>query len=181
MTPSHVRYRAAPRPDLRRRLSQNLRRPSRREAPAERVQTVADAAERLGVRRLPHAEVELLGRPSRFGDEALLGALEREALVVEQGLDALDEVEVAPAIEALARRVLLRPKELELRLPVTENVRRHAGDRLDLADPIVELLGGGGGRRSVGYGVALLIRCFSPLLGLNVSTLRAVISIDSPV
>jgi hypothetical protein len=179
MTPSHVRYRAAPRPDLRRRLSQNLRRPSRRETPAERVQAVADAAERLGVRRLPHAEVELLGRPSRFGDEALLGALEREALVVEQGLDALDEVEVAPPIEALARRVLLRPKELELGLPVTEDVRRHTGDRLDLADPIVELLGGG--RRSVGYGVALLIRCFSPLLGLNVSTLRAVISIDSPV
>ena len=179
MTPSHVRYRAAPRPDLRRELSQNLCSPSRSEACAERAEAVPDASKRLGVRHFFHAELELLGRLSGLGDEALLGALEREALLVEQRLDALDEVEVAPAIEALPRRVLLRPQELELRLPVTQDVRRHAGDRLDLADPIVELLGGG--RRAVGYGVALLIRCFSPLLGLNVSTLRAVISIESPV
>src|SRR2546426_4652088 len=179
MTPSHVRYRAAPRPDLRRELSQNLRSPSRSEACAERTEAVTDAPERLGVRHFLHAELELLGRFPGFGDEALLGALEREALLVEQGLDALDEVEVAPAIEALPRRVLLRPQKLELRLPVAEDVRRHAGDRLNLADPVVELLWGG--RRSVGYGVALLIRCFRPLLGFDVSTLRAVISIHSPV
>src|SRR5256886_7173866 len=166
MTPSHVRYRAAPRPDLRRELSQNLRSPSRSEACAERAKTVTDAPERLGVRPFLHAELELLGRLSGFGDEALLRALEREALLVEQGLDALDEVEVAPAIEALPRRVLLRTQKLELRLPVAEDVRRHAGDRLNLADPVVELLWGG--RRSVGYGVALLIRCLSPLLRLNV-------------
>ena len=160
-------------------LSQNPHTPSRDQARAERAQTVADPTKRLGVGRFLHAELELLARPSRLGDEAFLGALERQALFVEQGLDALDEIEVAPAIEALSCRILLRPEELELRLPVAENVRRHAGDRLDLANPIVELLRGG--RRSVGYGVALLIRCLSPLLGLNVSTLRAVISIDSPV
>src|SRR3989454_2404800 len=179
MTPSHVRYRAAPRPDLRRELSQNLRSPSRSEACAERAEAVTDAPERLGVRHFLHAELELLGRFPGFGDEALLGALEGEALLVEQGLDALDEVEVAPAIEALPRRVLLRPQKLELRLPVAEDVRRHAGDRLNLADPVVELLRGG--RRSVGYGVALLIPCFNPLLGLDVGTLRPLISIGSPL
>src|SRR2546430_3575809 len=178
MTPSHVRYRAAPRPDLRRELSQNLRSPSRSEACAERAKTVTDAPERLGVRPFLHAELELLGRLPGFGDEALLRALEREALLVEQGLDALDEVEVAPAIEALPRRVLLRTQKLELRLPVAEDVRRHAGDRLNLADPVVELLRGG--RRSVGYGVALFVRWFSPLLGFDVGTPRALVSIDPP-
>src|SRR2546430_1887957 len=178
MTPSHVRYRAAPRPDLRRELSQNLRSPSRSEACAERAKTVTDAPERLGVRPFLHAELELLGRLPGFGDEALLRALEREALLVEQGLDALDEVEVAPAIEALPRRVLLRTQKLELRLPVAEDARRHAGDRLNLADPAVALLWGG--RRAAGYGAAPCTPCFSPLLGLDVSTPRAVVSVASP-
>src|SRR3989442_4979634 len=106
MTPSHVRYRAAPRPDLRRELSQNLRSPSRSEACAERAKTVTDAPERLGGRPFLHAELELVGRLPGFGDEALLRALEREALLVEQGLDALDEVDDEPATEALVRRGL---------------------------------------------------------------------------
>src|SRR5438477_99619 len=60
MTPSHVRYRAAPRPDLRRELSQNLRSPSRSEACAERAQTLTDAPERLGVRPLLGLNVSTL-------------------------------------------------------------------------------------------------------------------------
>src|SRR5256886_5182341 len=177
MTPSHVRYRAAPRPDLRRELSQNLRSPSRSEACAERAKAVTDAPERLGVRPFLHAELELLGRLPGFGDEALLRALEREALLVEQGLDALDEVEVAPAIEALPRRVLLRTQKLELRLPVAEDVRRHAGDRLNLADPVVELLWGG--RRSGGYCAGLFFRSLCPPPRLKVSTPRAAVSIET--
>src|SRR3989442_10167808 len=109
MTPSHVRYRAAPRLDLRRELSQNLRSPSRSEACAERAEAVTDAPERLGVRHFLHAELELLGRFPGFGDEALLGALEREALLVEQGLDALDEVEVAPRSEEHTSELQSRP------------------------------------------------------------------------
>src|SRR2546422_10798083 len=99
MTPSHVRYRAAPRPDLRRELSQNLRSPSRGEACAGRAKTATDAPERLGVRPFLHAQLELLGRLSGFGDEALLRAPEREALLVDRGVDALDEGEADPAIE----------------------------------------------------------------------------------
>src|SRR5438445_11698877 len=117
MTPSHVRYRAAPRPDLRRELSQNLRSPSRSEACAERAKTVTDAPERLGVRPFLHAELKLLGRLSGFGDEALLRALEREALLVGQGLAAPDEVGVAPATAAPPRRVRRRTHELEIRPP----------------------------------------------------------------
>ena len=177
MTPSHVRYRAAPRPDLRRELSQNLRSPSRSEACAERAKTVTDAPERLGVRPFLHAELELLGRLPGFGDEALLRALEREALVVEKRLDPLHELEVASAVDTLPRRVLLGPQELELRLPVAEDVRGHARDGLHLADAIVEPLGAVRGQLDC----VLLIRCLSPFDGLNVSTLRAVISMESPV
>src|SRR6058998_1379414 len=121
MTPSHVRYRAAPRPDLRRELSQNLRSPSRSEACAERAKTVTDAPERLGVRPFLHAELKLLGRLSGFGDEALLRALERGAVLGEEGLDAAGEGGGAPAVEAAARRGLLRTQKLELRLPVAED------------------------------------------------------------
>src|SRR5207244_1539013 len=98
-----------------------------------------------------------------------------QPLFVEEGLDALDQLEVARAVQTLAGRVLLRPKKLELRLPVAQHVRGDGRDRLDLPDAVVELFGGF--RRHAGA----LIRCFSPLLGLNVSTLRAVISMDSPV
>ena len=68
-------------------------------------------------------------------------------------------------------RVLLRAQQIELGLPVPEHVGRHAGRRLRLADPVVEL---------VDY-VTELIRCLRPLLGLKVRTFRAVISMLSPV
>src|SRR5574341_136900 len=176
MTPSHVRYRAAPRPDLRRELSQKPPGASRTEARAKGGKPLADAPERLGVRGFFHPELELLARSPGLGEETLLGPFEREPLVVEEGLDARDEVEVAAAVETLAGGVLLRAQQLELRLPVPQHVGRDGGELLDLADPVVQLLG-----RCGGHAVWALIFCFSPLLGLNVSTFRAVISMDSPV
>src|SRR5262249_55980007 len=162
-------------PTVKRELSQISRSASRTEARAQRPETVANTPERVRVGRFLHAELELVGAP-RLGDEPLLGAFQRQPLVVQQGLDALDELEIARAVQALTRRILLRPEQLEFRLPVAKNVRGDGRDRLDLPDAIVELF-----RDFRGHAVCVLIRCLSPLLGLNVSTLRAVISIDSPV
>src|SRR5262245_18549590 len=206
MTPSHVRYRAAPRPDLESGFSQNLMGASTRscacsppELRAQRGEALADPPECRRVGSLAHAELELLGPLARLGEQALLRALQGQALVVEQGLDAPDEIEVAVAVEALPGRVLLGSEQLELRLPVAQHVGRDSGQGLDLSDAVIELLGGlrhGAGPQGCGRGGAtgavgpaavggrdpgLLIRCFSPLLGLNVSTLRAVISMLSPV
>src|SRR2546427_6070680 len=161
-------------PTVRRELSQISRGPSRTETRAQDAEAVADAPERLRVGDLLHAELELV-RPTRLADETLLGALQRQPLFVEEGLDPLHELEIARPVQALAGRILLRAEELELRLPVPKHVRGDGGDRLHLPDAVVELLGDF--RRHAGA----LIRCFSPLLGLNVSTLRAVISMDSPV
>src|SRR5262245_10576378 len=162
-------------PTVRPELSQISRTASRTEARAQGAETVSNAPQRVRVGRLLHAELELV-RAARLGDEPLLGALERQPLVVEQGLDPLHELELARPIEALASRVLLRPEQLELRFPVAQHVGGDSRDSLDLADAVVELL-----RDFRRHAVCVLIRCLSPLLGLNVSTLRAVISIDSPV
>src|SRR2546422_2349404 len=161
-------------PTLKCELWQISPEPSRTQARAQHAEAVADAPQRLRIGGLFHAELELL-RPARLGDEPLLGALEGQPLFVEEGLDALDQLEVARAVQTLPGRVLLRPEQLELRLPVAQHVRGDGRDRLDLPDAVVELFGDF--RRHAGA----LIRCFSPLLGLNVSTLRAVISMDSPV
>src|SRR5439155_276007 len=66
-------------PIVRRELSQISRSPSRTEARAQDAETIADAPERLRVRGLLHAELELIG-PARLGDETRLGALERPTL-----------------------------------------------------------------------------------------------------
>src|SRR4029453_1637511 len=121
------------------------------------------------------AEVHLRAT-ARLGEQAFLGALEGEALVVEQRLDPQHQLQVAAPVQALARGVLLRAQQLELRLPVAQDVGGHFRDRLDLAAPGVELLGN---RRRGVHG--WFSRSFSPLLGLNVSTLRAVISMLPPV
>src|SRR6266849_6670308 len=162
-------------PTFKRGLSQISRGPSRTEARPQDAEAIADASQRLGVRGFLHPELELLGA-ARLADEALLGALEGQPLFVQKGLDALNELEVARAIQALARRILLRAEQLELRLPVAKDVGRNTGDRLHLTDTVVELFCNF--RR---HQAGALIRCLSPLLGLKVSTLRAVISIDSPV
>src|SRR5262245_45508111 len=143
----------------------------------QRLQAVADTSKGVRVQRFPKSELELLGAPSRLGEQALLGALQRKALVVEKGLDPAHEIEIAPTVEPLPGRILLGPEQLELRLPVPEDVRGNARQRFHLADPVIELFG----RLQRHAGSWLLIRCLSPLLGLNVNTLRAVISMLSPV
>ena len=52
-----------------------------------------------------------------------------------------DQIEVGLAVQPLPRRVLLRAEQLELGLPVAEHVGGNLRDRLDLADPVVELVG----------------------------------------
>src|SRR5436309_10937309 len=163
-------------PTFKRGLWQISAGPSRTQARAQNAEAVADAPQRLRIGGLFHAELELL-RPARLCDEPLLGALEGQPLFVEESLDPLDQLEVARAVQTLAGRVLLRTEQLELRLPVAQHVRGDGRDRLDLPDAVVELFGDFYCRCHAGA----LIRCFSPLLGLNVSTLRAVISMDSPV
>src|SRR5262245_35425952 len=100
-------------PTVRRELSQIFRDPSRTEARPQNAETIADPLERLGVRRFLHAELELV-RATRLADQPLLGPLERQPLFVEQGLDALDELEVARPIQTLPRWILLRTEQLEL-------------------------------------------------------------------
>src|SRR4029453_6835678 len=162
-------------PTVKRELSQISRGASRTQARAQRPETVANTPERVRVGRFLHAELELVGA-ARLGDEPLLGAFQRQPLVVQQALDPLDELEIARTVQALARRILLRPEQLEFGFPVAKDVRRDGRDRLDLPDTVARLFCDF--RRNA---VCVLIRCLSPLLGLNVSTLRAVISIDSPV
>src|SRR5499425_1152047 len=161
-------------PTVRRELSQITRAPSRTETRAQDAETVADALERLRVRGLLNPEIELVCA-ARLADQPLLGALEREPLLVEQGLDALDQLEIARSVQTLPRGILLGPKQLELRLPVAQDISRDTGDRLHFTDTIVELF------CDLRDHAVTLIRCLSPLLGLKVSTLRAVISMDSPV
>src|SRR5690242_3082265 len=125
-----------------RELSQEPRGVSRSQPGPQGGEALADPLEGIRVRGLAQAQVQLLrARLARLGQEPLLGTLEGEALVVQQRLDALDELDVARAIEPLAGRVLLGPEQLELRLPVAEHIGRDLGDLLDLTDAVVQLLG----------------------------------------
>src|SRR5688572_3339623 len=79
--------------------------------------------------------------PSRHLDlQALLGAGDREALLVEELLDAQDGLDVAPAVDALAGAVLGRGERRELGLPVAQHVRLRIGDLADLTDLEEELV-----------------------------------------
>ncbi len=103
---------ATPRPSL--ALSQTRREGSRREQLSKGFQPLPHATKRGGRIRLPNAEVELLMLAPGFGLQPFLRAFEGESLVVEERLDPEDQVEIAPPIEPLARRVLLRTQQLEL-------------------------------------------------------------------
>src|SRR5215467_3159406 len=74
-------------PTAEQRFSQNPRGASRSQPGAQLQQASADAPQRLRIGGLAQPEVELLGALARFTQEALLGALQREALLVEQRLD----------------------------------------------------------------------------------------------
>src|SRR5262249_58870776 len=80
---------------------------------------VTHAAERGLERRAAHAQVHLRG-PAALRHETLLRALEREPLVVQERLDAEDEIEIASPIEPLARGVLLGSQQPELGFPVAQ-------------------------------------------------------------
>src|SRR5206468_12588603 len=100
---------------------------------AESPQSLAQPAERLLQGSAAQSEIHLVG--ARFAPESLLRALEGEALVVEQALDAQHQFEVFLAVETLAGGILLRPEQLEFGLPVAQHVGRDLRDRLDLSDP----------------------------------------------
>src|SRR5262245_8734669 len=124
-----VRYQAAPRPEPHGLYVAPLSgsRGSSSERLPDRFQPGSDRAERgqrLGIRRW---QFELLVALPSLQLQALLRSLQREPVLVQQALDAQDHLHVVLPVDALARMVLPRPQELELRLPVTEHVRRHAG------------------------------------------------------
>src|SRR5262249_35432707 len=127
-------------PITERRFSQVTTGASRRETRAQDGEALADPLERGRVGYLTQTQVQLLRSLARFPEQPFLRPFEREPLLVEKRLDPAHEIEVTLPVEALARGVLLGTQELELRLPVAQHVRGHAGDRLDLADPVVQLL-----------------------------------------
>ena len=55
--------------------------PSTVQSRSQRSQTFADAAERVAVDVIAQPELELLGALTRLGEQALLGALQGQALV----------------------------------------------------------------------------------------------------
>src|SRR5688572_26093674 len=94
-------------PRQERRLSQIYATPSRTEARAQSEQALTHAHERLRVGGFAHAELELLPPLAGFRGQTLLGALERQPLIVEKALDTLHELEIAPAVQSLAGGILL--------------------------------------------------------------------------
>ena len=107
---------------------------------AEPFQAPLDGPEGLPGLAVGELEVELLAVHGVLA-EPLLRPFEGQALFVEEALDLNDEVHVPPTVNPLPRRVFLRAEELELRLPVSENVRGDPEERGDLADAEEELLG----------------------------------------
>src|SRR5262249_19002749 len=162
------------------RFSQNPRDASRCQPGAQLEQARADAPERLGIGGLAKPEIELLGALAGLTEETFLGALEGQALFVKERLDPAHQVDVTLPVQALAGRVLTGTQQLELGLPVPQHVGGDTGEWLHLPDAVVELLDRFG-RHAPAAGWGVLMRCFSPLLGLNVRTFRAVISMLSPV
>src|SRR5262249_49082798 len=96
-------------------------------------------AQRAFQRGAAHAQIEL-GGATALDEQPLFRPFEGEALVVKQGLDAQDQIEIAPPVQSLAGRVLLGAEETELRLPVAQDIGGPLREALDLADPVVELV-----------------------------------------
>src|SRR4030095_8600347 len=110
-------------PTVKRELSQISRGASRTEARAQRPETVANTPERVRVGRFLHGELELVGA-ARLREEPSLCGFERQRLGVQHVTDPLDEREIARTLQELARRILLRPEQLEFGFPVAKDVRR---------------------------------------------------------
>jgi hypothetical protein len=123
-------------------LSQSAVGLSRHEELPDRFEARADAADgrrSLGVPR--HGQRQLLRPAPRLGQQPLLRALQGQPLVVQQGLDPEDQVEIAPPVQPLPGRILLGAEQLELGLPVPQDVRRYSRCRLGLAYSVIELVG----------------------------------------
>src|SRR5262245_48537576 len=187
-----VRYQAAPRPGphgLYVALRCGSRGTSAQRLP-DRLQPGSDPAkrgQRLGIRR---RQLELLVALATFLLEALLRALQREPVLVEETLDAQDHLHVVLPVHALPRVVFPGSHELEFRFPVAQPVGWHAREVGALADSEEQLVrdrGLGPYLHGPPIGVDLRLDhrwftcAFSPLDGLNVKTRRAVISISLPV
>jgi hypothetical protein len=69
----------------------------------------------------------------------LARAFDREALIVEQFLDAQEHLDVLAPVQAVLRARLARTHHAELGLPVAQDVRLHAYDLRDLTDLEVQL------------------------------------------
>src|SRR5688572_24221010 len=76
-----------------------------------------------------------------LGLQSLLRPRDREALLVQELLDAQHGVDVAPAVDPLPGAVLRGGEGRELRLPVTQHVGLGVGDLAHLADLEEELVG----------------------------------------
>src|SRR5439155_1239305 len=116
---------------------------------------------------------------------ALLGALDRVALGVEQAADLEQHLDVLAAVEPVPRPRLAGPEDAELRLPVAQHVRLHADQLRDLADLEVEPVGQRDGAHvpplAAGGGPPPFIVFLSTWLALKVRTRRPEMTISSPV
>ena len=86
------------------------------------------------------AEVELRLFVTEFGLEDLAGAGDGVALVVEEGLDAEDHLDVAAAVEALAGAAFVGLELGKFALPEAEDVGGQVAEFGDFADAEVELV-----------------------------------------
>src|SRR5215471_65962 len=187
-----VRYQAAPRPEphgLYVALQGGSRESSPKRLP-DRLQPGANRAKRGQCLRVRRRQLELRVLLPALLLEPLLRALKREPVLVEKTLDAEHHLHVVLSIDALARVVLARPEQIELGLPIAQDVRRHPGEIGHLADAKEQLVRDGGIDPDLDdLPLSLSLRldqrwftcAFNPLDGLNVSTRRAVISISLPV
>src|SRR5262245_54530387 len=94
----------------------------------------------LGLRQARH-RLRCVAASAELHLETLLRARDREALFVEELLDAQHGLDVLAPVDALARAVLRRRERRELRLPVPKHVRLGVGDLADLADLEEQLVG----------------------------------------
>src|SRR5215471_10853587 len=119
-----VRYQAAPRPEPH-GLYVALQGGSRESSPKRLPDRLQPGAKRGQCLRVRRRQLELLVLLPALLLEPLLRALKREPVLVEKTLDAEHHLHVVLSIDALARVVLARPEQIELGLPIAQDVRRH--------------------------------------------------------
>src|SRR5215471_15613835 len=137
-----VRYQAAPRPEpdgLYVALQSGSRESSPKRLP-DRLQPGANRAKRGERLRIRRRQLELLVALSAFLLKSLLRAFEREPVLVEETLDAEHHLHVVLPVDALARVILPRAEQVELGLPVAQDVRRHPGEIRHFTDPKEQLV-----------------------------------------